>query len=48
MIYSKEAIDYSAGFTITKEGTLKPNKIGTFVMTIEEGWECLRKRGIIR
>lgn len=36
MIYSDKAIDYSAGFTIQPDGTMKPNKIGTYVMTNEE------------
>jgi len=48
MIWEPDAIDYSAGFTRTKEGILKPNKIGTWVETCEELNVYLRKRGIIR
>jgi len=47
MIWSDVAIDYSAGFTKSEEGTLKPNKIGTYVMTAEESRACLRRRNIL-
>lgn len=43
-IWSEVAIDYSAGFTISEEGTLRPNKIGTWVMTSEEAKEALRRQ----
>jgi len=37
--YSIVAIDYEAGFTITKEGTMKPNKIGCYVDSYEKAYQ---------
>jgi hypothetical protein len=48
MIYSPYAIDYSKGVTIRPNGTLKANKIGCFVLTLQECnfiLECRRLRG---
>lgn len=44
MIYSKKAIDYSAGLDKMSNGTLRPRKMGTWVYTVEElnklrGWK---------
>ncbi len=44
MIWSKESIDPSCGFDIQPDGTMKPRKIGCWVMTIEEAKEALIKQ----
>jgi hypothetical protein len=36
MIWSKVAIDYSAGTYNHPDGTIRANKIGCWVMTVEE------------
>jgi len=44
MIWSSVAIDYSAGVTRGKNNTAVPNKIGCYVMTIEESKQVMREK----
>ena len=44
MIWSDKAIDYSAGLDKQPDGSMKPRKIGCYVLTIEECEAILEKR----
>ena len=44
MIWSSKAADYSEGTTLQPDGTLNPNKIGCYVLTLEEVDEILKAR----
>jgi len=44
MIWSDSCINPTAGFDIQENGTMKPKKLGYWVMTIEECQEYLNKR----
>ena len=47
MIYSKDAIDYEAGFDLVETPCgiiMKPRKIGCYVLTIEELRQIIKER----
>ena len=43
MIWSPDAIDYTKGVIFAEDGTIKPKKIGCYVMTIEEARKALQR-----
>jgi hypothetical protein len=42
--WSKYCIDPTAGFTLQEDGSMKPNKIGYWVKTIEELDEIIKNK----